>query len=1115
MKKTPYFRKTALSALLATVFSPQIAFADPLDFSTLPPGLVSIPPTPNVVLSVDDSGSMGDPVGGGDTTRKIVRLKEALLDVFNDKLLLPDGKIRLAWQVMHNNGAAPGAGSLAAGATNSMKVLNDTHRTNFLAFAGSLKANGGTPSHKMMSQAYNYMKTGKGTNSPWAYTPGTKEEPYLGCRRSYHIFMTDGAWNGYTASVLPGEEDNVNHTLPDTVLFDTSSPQTNVYRGAQSNLLADWAMKMWREDLQTDIANDIKPSTIDGVPTTETHGAVALQRYWNPKHNPATWQHVVNYTIGYGEGAYKWTSAPKWSLLDDDNYGAGGDYTKLVQGTVTWVPTVLQNLNGNNPAELWHMAINSRGKFYPTGPGRKYDLKEAFRKIVENINLENTADVASMAASASTNIRTDLQRFTAGYDPKKWSGYVRADNVDTSGNATPDTNWGTVGASHKTTAIKLDALADVSTRVILTTNDSTNKGVSFEWETGTTKLSAVQKALLDTDSNGEKRVNFLRGDRTYEEGTPAKPFRVRDSRQGDIVNSNVWFVDKPASNFSFKGYKSFVSAHKGRLPMIYVGGNDGMLHGFSAVDGEEKIAYVPKAVIPELPKLSDPAYAHRYYVDGSPFTGDVNFAGPTAAPDWRTLLVGSLGAGGKGYFILDVTEPGGKSGTPATTFTTSNAENLVVMDRTLHPAAPLTAGSDDEDIGHIFVPPVMDDTNPFKTSQITLMNDDRWAVIMGNGYNSKNERPVLLIQYLDGAKELKKIVATGNQTVTGVPADDVNVTGNGLSAPKPVDINSDGKTDVVYAGDLKGNLWKFDLTSSTPSVWSVATWGSTDATPCNTATTVCTPLFTASYPRTPPNSGKRQPITAPPTVKANDRGAGGMMVAFGTGVNVTDAHRSSTDVQSVYSILDNTRYKLNSSSKLIINTDISDTPPGIVPTSISGTSDLVKQDMVSTTGIAGAGVSSSRTFWKMTQNEVNYDSSVGAVKKGWYFDFQVTGERVLRPMSFFDGSNNLMVFSVTPAYGGTGSTDESCDPAGTPEKAYLTLMNIMDGKKPGVQVMDRNGDGYYNTTDDGVSRMTLPPGAVSSVAGKKTIDITGGDKKTDKLARMPDQPMRPSWRQLQ
>ena len=111
-----------------------------------------------------------------------------------------------------------------------------------------------------------------------------------------------------------------------------------------------------------------------------------------------------------------------------------------------------------------------------------------------------------------------------------------------------------------------------------------------------------------------------------------------------------------------------------------------------------------------------------------------------------------------------------------------------------------------------------------------------------------------------------------------------------------------------------------------------------------------------------------------------------------------------------------------------------------------------------------------------------------------------------------------MIFSTTPAYGGNGSNEESCEPAGTPEKSYLTLMNIMDGKAPSVQVMDTDGDGYYineSGKDDNASRIQLSPGAVSSVVGKKTIDLTGGDGKVDKLRRMPEQPMRPSWRQLQ
>ncbi len=1119
MKNIFHFKRSFICTLVVSAFSPQIGWTDPLDLSKLPPGLVSIPPTPDVVLTVDDSGSMDEAVGGGDNKSKIYRLREALGTVFSDKILLPDGKIRLAWQSMWNNGNSPGAGSLTVGAINSMKVLDTTHRTNFLSFASSLKANNGTPSHRMMQRTYDYMKAGKSIDSPWAYTPGVKETPYLGCRRAYHIFLTDGGWNGYANSELPGNVDNQNITLPDGIVYDTSSSQTNVYRGKSnnlSNLLADWSMKMWAEDLQPSIANDIKPSTTDGVPTTETIGALSLQRYWNPKHDPASWQHLVQYTIGYGKDAYSWPAEPKWSAVDDDNYGAGGDYSKLVNGTSNWAPTTFGNLNANNPAELWHMAINSRGKFYPTGPGRKYGLKEAFQKIVEDINLQNTADVASMAASSTTNQRTALDSYTAGYDPKRWSGYVKSNTIDTNGNVTANSAWGTTGGgAPNTTATLLDGV-NVSSRVVLTTNDDVpNKGVSFEWETGTAKLSAAQKTLLDVDGLGQDRVNFLRGDRTKEGGTTLLPFRLRDSIQGDIVNSNIWYTASPSSNYPdiglYSGYVSFTSAQRNRLPMLYVGGNDGMLHGFSAKDGKEQIAYVPKAIISDLPKLSDPAYSHRYFVDGSPFTGDLKAGG-----SWRTYLLGTLGAGGKGYFILDVTQPGSKNGSVPTTFSTANAASLVVMDRTLNASQPLTAGSEDEDVGHIFAAPVVDDSNPYKTSQIALLNDKRWAVVMGNGYNSKNERPVLLIQYLDGAKELKRLVATGSQTLSSPvnPITDTNIIANGLSAPRLVDINADGRADIVYAGDLKGNMWKFDLTSDTAASWGVAAWGGT-TTPC--ISSICTPLFTASY------SGKRQAITTPPTVRPNSRGAGGMMVAFGTGAALTDDQRSSTDVHTVYSVLDNTKYKLVTGGLVAINTNTTANPDGIgaIPAVVSF-SDLVQQDMVSTTPLAGQNVAAGYDFWKMSQNTVNYtNKGPNPSKKGWYFNFQVTGERVLKPLTFYDGTNNLVILSTTPAYGGNGTSDESCEPAGTPEKQYLTLMNIMDGRKPSFQALDRNGDGLYNNVvgkDDGVSRMTLPPGAIGFMRGKKTITISGGSaggKAPQQTATPPEQPMRPSWRQLQ
>jgi type IV pilus assembly protein PilY1 len=367
---------------------------------------------------------------------------------------------------------------------------------------------------------------------------------------------------------------------------------------------------------------------------------------------------------------------------------------------------------------------------------------------------------------------------------------------------------------------------------------------------------------------------------------------------------------------------------------------------------------------------------------------------------------------------------------------------------------------------------------------------------MGNGYNSTSERPVLLIQYLDGSKELKKIAAAPVKTAT-VTSTDAIATGNGLSAPRLVDINGDGKPDVVYAGDLQGNMWKFDVSSALDSEWSMSFGGS--------------PLYTAVY--TGVSSSSVQPITAPPIVKPNDRGAGGLMVAFGTGKNLTEGDRSDGSKQSIYSVLDNTRYKL-SSGKVVIDTSL------VTPAAVgTGVSNLKEHTVTVATSYDGSGVSTGRKFWNVSQETVDYEGTgtghVGA-KKGWYLNLPETGERILEPMSFYDGSNNLEVLSEVPGSGGS-IAEESCDPPVTLPRKYRTFLNIMDGKKPGVQILDLNGDGAYNAAidkDKGVSRMeaSIKEGRTTNA---KTETRKGSDGKEDKFAKMPELPMRPSWRQLQ
>ncbi|WP_035198286.1 pilus assembly protein [Acidovorax radicis] len=1115
MKTPTHLQKTVLSILITSIIFPNFAFGASLNLAQYPAGTASTLPAPNVIVSVDNSGSMG--------AAGMLALRNALTTAFAPGVM-PDGAIRLAYQSMWRCNTIPSIhADCAVGgvANNTMRELtgpvtptDPSHRGQFYRWIATLAADAGTPTHQMMYNAGEYLKT-TGANSPWNATPGTADAAPETCRRSYNILMTDGGWNNYdntTQNLINaaaiGNVDGTAKTFPDGTVYSPTSDETRIYQDAFGDFgtsprkptLSDMAFHYWSQDLQPGITNNLSPQIKKAGAETFFDGATSqtVSEYWNPKNNPATWQHMQTYTIGFNAAA-NWPSTGTNPLFSVADGMYGGDFSRAIVGTRAWRNTVEVGLGDSQRQEdIWHMAINSRGKFYPATNAAA--LTAAFQDILNVIIADNSKPITTAAGSATTVARSDAGVFKAGYDAAKWTGYVRSDKVAAvTGTETANPGWGiNVGAlapaDRVTTAQKLDALSTVSNRVIYTTNDVTNSGVTFEWDLANTKLSATQKLMLDAGSLGENRVNFIRGDRTKEGATVTEPFRVRGSRQGDIVNSSIWYTPAPVSNFTFSGYKSFSSTNRKRIPMIYVGGNDGMLHGFSALDGEEKLAYIPKGVIKELTQLSDPGYSHRYYVDGSPFTGDANVAGPIAGiPDWRTLLVGTLAAGGKGYFILDVTKPGTTDGLIPSDFTNNSAGATVTvqMDKTIHPADVLLPTAEEADIGHIFAAPVVDPSNPYVPTQMVKLNDDRWAVILGNGYNSTNERPVLLIQYLDGAKELKRISAAAVGSAQAVQ--------NGLSAPRMVDLNSDGKPDIVYAGDLRGNMWKFDISSTAPTSWGVALSGS--------------PLYSAKD-----GTGNIQPITAPPTVKVNDRGAGGMMVAFGTGRSITLADRTDVSSQTFYSILDSTKYK--NSSGGVISVD-----PAFPGASVAGRTSLVAQTVVSSA--SGSGVYAGNTFSSMSQNIVAYTGP--SAKKGWYFDLPVSGERLLKPAYFYDGSNNLEVLSQVPASSALigGPT---CSPNPQAEKQYRTFLNIMDGRSPSVQLLDKNGDGYYNSGDaiSGVltARMNTTAGSKTNIYLPNKVLVKGEAgqaggggspplSKDDQMRLMPEQPLRPSWRQVQ
>lgn len=856
---------------------------------------------------------------------------------------------------------------------------------------------------------------------------------------------------------------------------------------------------------------------------------------------------MVTYTIGFSDDATTWPGAS--NIIGPSTtvpFGYDNGFVELVTGFQTW-PAM--DSEDKRALDLWHAAINGRGRFYAVSEAE--DLAKAFTEIIGKISDESAPlpdEIAGGSSTSGYNVsQSNAGIFASIYSPKRaWSGSITAtraiepeeypcptkDDPNLKCIRFPDTIAGWEG---KSTADRLDALPNVDNRLILSWSDASNGGIPFKWDKATNTTDptmpelgysdAQKRSLLGIATTGafttaqktqaQDIINYIRGDRSKEGTTPDKPLRVRYSRQGDIVNSEIWYTGRPSGNYA-EGYSKFVASQKDRTPVLYVGGNDGMLHGFSAKNGEELIAYVPRGVVSGLKDLADKDYAHRYYVDGSPMTGDIGGAG-----GWGTVLIGTLGAGGQGYFVLDVTNPD--------SFKTQSPSSLVIMDRTRSNTE--TGSGNDADIGNIVAQPGRNPTNMQEATQITRVNSEtalgsgkasttgRWAVIMGNGYNSVNQRPVLLVQYLDGMRELKTIPATTDSAGSGYAVD------NGLASPALVDLDGDGKTDVVYAGDNQGNLWKFDLTSIKDANWDVA-FGKNK------------PLFTARG-RASSSTTTRdqvQPITAPPIVRPNDRmktvgsgkdaktvPVGGMMVAFGTGRNLTAQDRR-TDitqpVQTIYSVLDNARYRLRSDkTSLEVHPGTGDC--GSAPATCIPTPEAVGTMTTDGKPLAKQEVSKVDGDFATVNATQNLNKETWSTYKGWYLDLPFSGERLLKPMQFFDSSNILAVYSESPAGTKNSESDninESCVPVKVDTSAgsqFRTLINIMDGKIPTVQLVDYDGNGQYDAGDLNVARAAVKTGTPVLITKRdRIVDKTGGGGGRDTLNRMPEKSLRPSWRQL-
>lgn len=456
---------------------------------------------------------------------------------------------------------------------------------------------------------------------------------------------------------------------------------------------------------------------------------------------------------------------------------------------------------------------------------------------------------SSSAAASTTRASSDTLAFTASFNGEKWSGALKAFSLNVGPPVVFTEQWDASAVLNTRTAL----------RKLFTTNSDTRAGTTFEWSS----LSASQQSALVS----QPIQKYVAGDRTNE-GTLSTNFRVRGlSVLGDIVDSNPVYspdrADFGGAYGGFPGYAAFANqfdVRRGgarRTKAIYVGANDGMLHAFigdstANSGGTELFAYVPSMIYSKLALLPRQDYAisgnHRYFVDGSPFVSDANVAS-ASAPNWKTVLLGGLGAGGAGYFALDVTKPDIFDASKVMwEFTATDAFRGTKSD--------LGASLAQARIGR------------------TKVGGESWFAVFGNGYNSiqtpTNGQAVLF------AARLGKTGAAWTENsdfyrFVVSPALD-----NGLSAPTLIDYDRDGFVDFIYAGDLQGNLWRIDARNANPAAWTSKKLFSTPT---------------------------GQPITVAPQVTRHPNG--GLIVMFGTGkyLEVSDVNVT-PPVQALYGIID-------------------------------------------------------------------------------------------------------------------------------------------------------------------------------------------------------------------
>jgi type IV pilus assembly protein PilY1 len=853
----------------------------------------------------------------------------------------------------------------------------------------------GTPLRRALDAAGQYFSRSDNLG-PWGRVPGTNDpSAHLTCRQSFTILMTDGYWNGAEAGTSAARA-NIDGVAWPAITGPSLTPggplQSFTYNprspfsDSRANTLADIGMFYWVRDLRPDLPNR--------VPATA--------------FNPAFWQHMVTYGVGLGvTGSIN--PATAFSAVTDTSIPA-----------INWPDPLPDTVSAPKLDDLLHAAVNSRGGFFSASDPVTFanELGGILSDIVSRVETSGTA-----AATSSAVLQTDTLLYTASFRSTDWSGTLVAREIDPVTGSASTIQWDAERKMGSTTVLP--------TRNIFTRN-ADGTPVTLSWAnlspTQQTALGVNPTGVPATAATGQDRLNWLRGQENaglrsrffqgVDESTGSSFTLIR--RIGSLINSDPQFMARrDFGNSLLPGvqgstYQSFRSstAYRERPDVLFVGSNTGMLHAFHAgtpyinktltnpkgevnpLGGTELFAFVPSELL--LPKagtsqshaqineLMVPDFNHRYFVDGTPTVADVYWTDPENAANsgWRSVLVGSMGAGGRTVFALDVTDP-----------TNFNASKVLWEFR--YADQNCTVGvTACREVGYGITQPTI----------ARLRSTGQWVAIFGNGYNSASHTAKLFVVDIRTG-QLVHMIDTGVGTAA-IP--------NGLAPPVSIDWpNRDLSLSRIYAGDLRGNLWRFDFTSATPTAQR---------------------LFTATS-----SDNSLQPITARPSIAQYPGNDNRIVITFGTGsfFRAGDNAVGTQQTQTLYGIFD--------------------TAAGLVDTIRS---QLLAQTISSNNASVTLGTGTNQVTFAAGQlravSALPIDSNLN-VHKGWRIDLPVNGERVISFSTFPSGSIQRRVRFTTLI--------PDNDPCGSGRSGFLLDVNLSNGGESSTDVFDLTRDGLFTAAD--------------------------------------------------